>query len=76
MLRRATLDGSGTVWSVITKLSMPLVVVNGPPTGVFPEKNPNSMGPPVEEKFGIAGPGPGKVVANAVFVKDDASKPE
>ena len=65
MLRRAMEEGSGTVedavWSVISKLSMPLVVVNGATMGLFPERNPNSMGPPVEEKFGIAGPGPGRV---------------
>ena len=75
---RSIIDtGSGTdcVLRVMDRLSMPLLVLKREPIEVFPEKNPNSIGPPVEEKFGPAGPGPGRAKPLKAEVKSLAVKP-
>jgi len=58
--------GDGAVWSNNS-------------IGVFrekKEKNPNSIGPPVEEKSGLVGPGPGRLKFPTFLLKLAADKPE
>ena len=55
--------GDGAVWS-------------NKSIGVFREKNPNSIGPPVEEKSGLVGPGPGRLKFPTFLLKLAADKPE
>jgi hypothetical protein len=54
------------------RLSMPLLVLNGAPTGVFPEKNPKIIVPPIAEKSGVVGPEPGRAKGPNVLVKLEA----